>query len=148
MKYQEILDLLAPCGLDCSRCVAFAGGEIKEHSRRLLELLGGFDRYAEKFSAYLPVYRSYPSFRELLEHLSKADCLGCRKGACRLPGCGVAACYRKKGVDFCFQCDAFPCNDTNFDAELRARWIEMNARMKEIGIEEYFEETRSLPRYR
>ncbi len=60
---------------------------------------------------------------------------------------GVTECYKKKGVDFCFQCDEFPCEKTNFDPHLKARWIKMNNRMKEIGVESYYEETKDLCRY-
>ena len=54
----------------------------------------------------------------------------------------------KKGVDFCFQCDEFPCEKTNLDSGLKYRWIQMNNQMKEIGIESYFQETADLPRYK
>jgi hypothetical protein len=148
MEYKDILDHLAPCGLNCRKCIGHADGEIKECSRRLLQLLGSFDRYAERFSGFLPVFGGYPRFKDLLEHFSGASCLGCRKGACGYLDCGVFVCYRQKGVDFCFQCDAFPCGHTNFDPDLKRRWIEMNGRMREIGVEAYFEETRDLPRYR
>lgn len=148
MEHQDVLDALAPCGLSCRKCFAYSEGEIGVLSRRLQELLGSFDRYAERFSVFLPVFESYPSFKELLAHLAQADCSGCREGACKYPDCGVIACYQQKGVDFCFQCEEFPCEKTNFDPDLKRRWIQMNSRMKEIGVESYFEETRDLPRYR
>lgn len=148
MEYVDILKRLAPCGLDCSKCIACARGEIKEHSRRLKSLLGEFSRYAERFSAFLPVFRNYPQFDELLAYLCRGDCIGCREGTCKYPNCGVAPCYDGKGVDFCFQCDEFPCDKTNFDPDLKRRWIQMNGRMKEIGVEAYWEETKDSPRYR
>jgi hypothetical protein len=148
MDYEEILEHLAPCGLNCRKCLASSSGEIRELSVRLRELLGSFDRYAERFSAFQPVFRGYPQFRDLLSHLAGADCPGCRAGACRYPGCIVPACTKDKEVDFCFQCAAFPCEKVTFDGDLRRRWEEMNTRMVEIGVEAYFEETRDLPRYR
>ncbi|UCH63159.1 MAG: DUF3795 domain-containing protein [Fidelibacterota bacterium] len=148
MEYKEILDILAPCGLNCCKCYAYSVGEIKIHSTKLQELLGSFDKYAERFSAFLPIFKSYPSFKELLQHFTKANCNGCRKGTCIYPDCGVITCYQNKGVDFCFQCDEFPCEKTNFDLDLKGRWIQMNNRMKEIGIESYYQETNNLPRYR
>ncbi|HAK59402.1 MAG TPA: hypothetical protein DCO77_03325, partial [Nitrospiraceae bacterium] len=57
------------------------------------------------------------------------------------------ACYKDQGVDFCFQCQEFPCDKTNFDPNLKQRWISMNTRMKEVGVEAFFEETKDLPRY-
>ena len=147
MEYDEILNYLAPCGLNCRKCMANKEGEIKNLSKALQKLLGNFDKYAERFSAFLPVFKKYPAFKELLEYFCRADCAGCRNGSCKYPNCGVSACYRRKGVDFCFQCEEFPCGKTNFDPDLKRRQIKMNNRMKEIGLEAYFEETKDLPRY-
>ncbi len=147
-QYRKILDTLAPCGLNCRKCLAFSQGEIKLSSQKLKQLLGSFDRYAERFSNFLPVFKNYPSFKELLDFLTKGDCLGCRKGTCKYPACGVIHCFREKGVDFCFQCAEYPCEKTNFDPDLKRRWIQMNDRMKEVGVIRYFEETKDLPRYR
>jgi hypothetical protein len=147
MNYDDILDRLAPCGLDCGKCAGYSNGEISEHSRKLLQLLGNFDRYAAKFSRFLPVFENYPQFREMLQHFCQASCVGCRNGSGANPNCGVIPCYRAKDVDFCFQCDEFPCDKTGFDPDLWERWIRMNTRIKEIGVEEYFKETRELPRY-
>ena len=147
MEYDEILDYLAPCGLNCRKCLANVRGEIAGHSIELQKLLGNFDIYAERFSNFLPVYKNYPSFKKMLSHLAEPNCNGCRQGTCAFPNCGVTNCCRKKCVDFCFQCDEFPCDKTNFDPHLKARWIKMNNRMKEIGIESYYEETKDLCRY-
>ena len=61
--------------------------------------------------------------------------------------CDVVEYYKKKGVDFCFQCDQFPCGRTNFDPHLEKRWRQMNMRMQEIAVEAYDEETNDLCRY-
>lgn len=148
MEYQEILNGLAPCGLSCRKCFAYTKGEIGMYSKALQSLLGNFDIYAERFSAFLPEFNNYPSFKKMLAYLAQPDCEGCRQGTCKYPNCGVSACYKEKGVDFCFQCDEFHCEKTNFDPHLHRRWIEMNNRMKEIGVESYYEETRDLCRYR
>jgi len=109
MEYKEILNFLAPCGLSCKKCFANIEGKIKVHSKELQRLLGAFDVYAERFSKFLPVFKNYPNFKELLHYLTQGDCLGCRKGICKYPNCGVINCYKEKGVDFCFQCSEFPC---------------------------------------
>ncbi len=147
MEYKEILNILAPCGLNCGKCLANSEGEIKKHSKELKGLLGNFDRYAKRFSAFMPVFKNYSEFKELLEFLTQGNCNGCRKGDCKYPNCGVAKCYQEKGVDFCFQCHEFPCDKTNFDPDLKQRWLQMNNRMREVGIEAYFKETKDLPRY-
>jgi hypothetical protein len=148
MEYKDILDILAPCGLDCRKCFANSEGEIRELATQLEERLGSFDKYAERFSAFLPVFNNYPSFKELLAYFTGGDCDGCRTGTCKWPDCVVHTCYQQKGVDFCFQCDEFPCEKTNFDPDLERRWIQMNNRMREIGVESYYQETKDLPRYR
>ncbi len=147
MEYEDILHELAPCGLNCRKCMANHRGDIRKTSERLQHLLGSFDRYAERFSAFLPAFRDYPAFKELLSHFARGDCRGCRAGDCKLPDCQVLACCRAKGVDFCGQCEEFPCESTSFDADLTRRWLQMNSRIKEVGVEPYYEETRDLPRY-
>jgi Protein of unknown function (DUF3795) len=147
VNYNEILRILAPCGLNCAKCQAYAAGEIKFQATELKRLLGAFDNYAERFSRFLPVFKNYPAFKELLNQFSEANCTGCRQGDCKYPNCGVATCYRQKGVDFCFQCGEFPCENTNFDPNLKQRWLKMNARMKEIGVEAYYQERKNESRY-
>jgi len=147
VSYEEVLQDLAPCGLNCSKCMAFEEGPIRSHAGELVRLLGSFDSYAERFSKFMPVFNDYPGFRNLLDFFSKADCRGCRKGECRYPNCIVPECSRERKVDFCFLCDEFPCKRVTFDPNLKKRWLAMNCRMKEVGAEQYFEETRDAPRY-
>ena len=72
---------IAPCGLHCGKCFAFADGDISYHSNELKRSLGNFDVYAQRFVAMLdePVFAKYPDFKEFLDHLSVATCQGCRK---------------------------------------------------------------------
>ncbi|MFA4920114.1 MAG: DUF3795 domain-containing protein [Thermodesulfovibrionales bacterium] len=134
MEYAKILKILAPRVLNCAKCIGFADGDIKKQAGDIKKLLGSFDSYAERFSHFLPVFKNYPSFKELLDHFAQADCNGCRKGDCKYPNCGVASCYKQKGVDFCFQCEEFPCNKTKLDPNLNERWIKGNTLMKQKGI--------------
>ena len=110
-------------------------------------LLGSFDNYAERFSTFLSVFQNYPAFKELLTFFTQADCRGCRQGDCKFPKCEVLACCGAKGIDFCGQCDEFPCEKTSFDPDLKRRWIQMNKRIKDVGVEAYYEATKNLPRY-
>ncbi|MBN1359891.1 MAG: DUF3795 domain-containing protein [Sedimentisphaerales bacterium] len=147
MGYEDVLQELAPCGLNCRKCMANQDGDIRKTSERLLRLLGSFDSYAKRFSVFLPAFQDYPAFKRLLMHFAQGDCRGCRVGDCKLPDCQVLACCQAKGVDFCGQCEEFPCEGTSFDADLTRRWLQMNTRIKEIGVEAYYEETKDLPRY-
>lgn len=147
MKYEDILRELAPCGLNCRKCMGSCDGDIRKTSQELQRLLGSFDNYAKRFSAFLPTFNNYPAFKELLTHFAQGDCRGCRAGDCKFPNCGVMACCQAKGIDFCGQCDGFPCDKVSFDADLKRRWMQMNARIKDVGVEAYHEETKDLPRY-
>ena len=148
MEYRNIVKILAPCGLNCKKCFAFVEGEIPRHASELKTFLGSFDPYAARFVKLVdPVFEHYPVFKALLDHFTKGDCRGCRNGECKYTGCGVITCHREKGVDFCFQCEEFPCENTHFDPHLQERWIRMNKRMKSVGVEAYYEETRDTPRY-
>lgn len=150
MAYDDILNALGPCGLNCEKCFAHRDGEIRKYSLKLLEKLGNFEVYAERFETLLnnPVFKKYQDFKIMLEHFASENCQGCRRETCRLfKECGVRNCYRLKNVDFCFQCADFPCKNTNFDEHLEKRWMLINRRMQEIGIEKFFIETKDKPRY-
>ena len=147
MDYKDILKIVAPCGLNCYKCFANSDGGIRKTSQKLQDLLGSFDIYAERFSSFLPIFKKYSSFKAVLTYLSEENCPGCREGSCLYSDCGVRYCYKEKNIDFCFQCDEFPCQKTNFDSHLERRWKQINNRMKQIGIEAYYQETKDLPRY-
>lgn len=146
----QILEALAPCGLNCEKCFAHMDGEIRKYSRLLKEKLGNFEVYAKRFETLLdnPIFGKYPDFKEMLDYFALGGCRGCRHEQCRLfAGCGVRSCHQAKGVDFCHTCDDFPCDHTGFDEPLRRRWIQINERIRMIGVARYYEEIRDKPRY-
>ena len=150
MDYEHIKLRLAPCGLHCGKCFTFIDGDISKLSTRLKESLGNFDVYAERFVDLLnePVFNKYSDFKELLNYFSSAKCGGCRQEKCKiLKSCQVRHCHEKKGVDFCFQCSDFPCENTGFDKHLHERSVNINIRMKEIGVEKYYDEIKDKSRY-
>ena len=54
----------------------------------------------------------------------------------------------KKKVTFCYECDEFPCDDPGgIDDDLKERWKNAGARMREIGLEAWYEEIKKRPRY-
>lgn len=149
-QYEFIKKRLAPCGLHCGRCFAFTDGDIYNYSNRLKKSLGNFDVYAARFVKLLnePVFRKYPEFKEFLAHLSSGSCNGCRAEQCKLfKSCNVRSCSEARKVEFCFQCDAFPCDKTGFDEHLYRRHVHINERMKAIGVESYYEEIKDQSRY-
>lgn len=60
--------------------------------------------------------------------------------------CKAATCHKEKGVDFCFQCNEYPCDNPTLGA-LTNRWKKRNDRMREIGVMEFYREQERLPRY-
>jgi hypothetical protein len=150
MNKMEILKKLAPCGLSCEKCFAFADGNIRHYSGELKKALGNFAPFAKRFSDLLeePVFNMYPYFDLQLDHFTKVKCKGCRVDNCLLfKSCRVCSCSANKEVDFCFQCDEFPCKHSGFDENLYNRWVRINTRMKEVGVETYYQENKELPRY-
>jgi hypothetical protein len=150
MDNEKILDRLAPCGLHCGKCFAFKEGDIAIGSQALKNNLGEFSVYAKRFVKLLdkPIFEKFPDFQLMLDYFSDAECSGCRNEKCKLfKDCNVRLCSERKVVDFCFQCSEFPCNNTGFDDHLNERSININLRMKEIGVEKYYNEIKDKPRY-
>lgn len=147
MEYKEAVRRLAPCGLDCSRCADYAGGEIQKLSIRLSELLNGYSRIAKIREDINPILAYYPQFEEILKSFAQAACSGCRGSNVLCPiECAAGQCTREIGVEFCFQCEEFPCSK-QIDPHTQERWQKYNQRMKEIGVEEFCHEQSRLPRY-
>lgn len=150
MNYELIKSRLAPCGLHCGKCFAFGKGDIVKNSRALRNDLGEFDIYAKRFVDLLnePAFEKYPEFKQMLDYFTVAECSGCRNEKCKLfKNCKVRLCSEEKGVDFCFQCPDFPCSNTGFDEHLNERSVNINRRMKKIGVEKYYDEIKDKARY-
>ncbi len=150
MTATQILEEIAPCGLNCIKCFAHVDGDIRKYSRKLKEKLGNFDIYAQRFETLLdnPIFKKYADFKEMLDFFAAANCRGCRHEQCKLfKTCGVRACHQEKSIAYCHQCEDFPCEKTGFDRHLHARWIKLNERIKKVGIEQYHAETKGQHRY-
>jgi hypothetical protein len=150
MDYDFIKSRLGPCGLHCGKCIAFVDGDIKNYSNKLKDSLGDFEIYANRFVDLIhePVFNKYKDFNELLTYFASVDCAGCRKERCKIfKDCKVRDCHERKNVDFCFECSDFPCNNTGFDQHLEKRSIDINKRMQEIGVQEYYNEIKDKSRY-
>lgn len=94
-----------------------------------------------------PIFTNYSQFEEILISFSQASCSGCRGKNVLCPiECTAKTCVKEKGIDFCFQCADYPC-ENQFCGKLRKRWMKINDRMKEIGVIDYYYEQLKLPRY-
>lgn len=150
MDREEIKQALAPCGLQCKTCFAHVDGDIRKYSEKLKEKLGNFHLAAGRFGALLdePVFKKYEQFLEVLDYFASKNCKGCRNEQCKLfKDCGVRSCHQKKQIDFCHECDEFPCTKTNFDPVMYKGWVSRNEMMMKKGAQQFYVETKDNPRY-
>jgi len=147
VTYEQVVERLAPCGIDCERCVMCSRGRVKNLSTDLAEALEGFQNMAPRVADRFPVLQHYDRFMEILGLLAGASCAGCRDGGGVLPFCAARTCFREQGVDFCYQCAEYPCQRNDYPENLVQRWRTCNDRMREVGVERYCEESLEKPRY-
>ncbi|QJT10062.1 DUF3795 domain-containing protein [Oceanidesulfovibrio marinus] len=143
----DVREAIAPCGLSCEKCLAMKGGSIQTAAAALLHGLRGFEKHAERFASMNPAFAHYEAFSEVAEFLASGSCTGCRTGTCLLGNCHVQRCVQEKGIGFCYECADFPCPDHGLPGRVGEVWKKANARMAEVGPEQFREETRDKPRY-
>ncbi|MCP3874630.1 MAG: DUF3795 domain-containing protein [Desulfobacteraceae bacterium] len=94
------------------------------------------------------IFKKYPDFREMLDYFASENCKGCRNEQCKLfKDCGVRGCHQEKQIEYCYQCNEFPCNQTNFDEPLYGRRVKLNEKIKKTGLEEFYEKQKNYHRY-
>ncbi len=114
--------LTAVCGLFCPACTLFIG--TAENDPKRLE-------------AVSKVYGTSPEVWE---------CNGCRSEKrsyfCKNE-CKMVDCAKGKGIDFCVECDEYPCDELRAFKEKRPHRIELwenQKRIKEVGYNRWYEE--------
>ncbi|HEX3078413.1 MAG TPA: DUF3795 domain-containing protein [Lachnospiraceae bacterium] len=147
MNYEEARKDFAPCGIDCERCVSKKEGIVGRHSKELLECLNGFEKMAGMMSELQPLLKNYDVFIELLRFFSEGSCPGCRNGEGVNCACTAKQCHKERKVDFCFQCNEFPCDRNAYNEHLYQKWVTNNQNMKELGVEIFCEREKSKSRY-
>jgi len=147
MTRESILKKLAPCGLDCSRCASFMGGEVSKHGKALLDALQGYKRLVDLMVSRFAPFAHYDAFERILAFFADAGCAGCRDGGGAFPGCAAKTCAREKRVDFCGECAEFPCGKNSFNESLHRRWIQYGEAIKNDGLEAFYAEQLRRPRY-
>jgi len=147
MKREEILDRIAPCGIDCARCANFKTGDIAKNSRALQGDLGNFRKMAAKMSGFYTPFKDFEAFEKILGIFADASCEGCRAGGGKVPDCAAKSCYKEKSVDFCGECEEFPCSNNKVRGDLYERWLANGKSIKENGIERFYDDAARKPRY-
>ncbi len=150
MEKNEILKKVAPCSLMCHTCSAYNNGVICESSKTLLKYLDGIKEFYKK---HIPdAAESYGHFEKILGIYSSAPCAGCRSNehnGCSIKDCFLPECTKKHTVDFCGECDEFPCKKTAelFEEEVYVQWLNGNRQIRDYGIEFFWENNSAKPHY-
>lgn len=147
MERKELDRLIAPCGLICYTCDAMKDGVINQSAKQLLYVLGSYDSFLESSPGSRQISGKYNNFKDVLEYLADVKCNGCRKDHCMDSNCIVPECTKNQKIDYCYECKDFPCDKTGFPDGLKKKWIRKNKKIKEIGIEKFFEEEKNKPHY-
>lgn len=126
MSNTDMLNLIAPCGLYCGGCPLYRARNDQALAEKLAQRIGvSADR--------VPI------------------CLGCRAQGGRIavvvePVCSTYNCaVNEKGLEFCYQCDEFPCLKLAPCAD-RAQEIPHNSKvynlllLQKLGIEKWLQQ--------
>lgn len=124
MDKKKAKEMTSPCGLPCFHCPAYLAKENPDILQRLVTTLG------------VPP--------------EKVICEGCRLQEGRIPllnperTCEIFLCTGKKDIDFCHECDSFPCgrfqpyaDQAHFPHNMKMYQLCM---MKKLGFEVWAEE--------
>lgn len=160
MEKEKLLHFLAPCSLLCYSCLALRDGAFSECAPRLFAYSEGVCEFLAESFRLPPEERKkheafFDEFYSALGQLSGGGCHGCRSDAAHkkgcLSGCVIPDCVKERKIDFCAQCEDFPCQRAEKffarDPRLLRRWQEGSRRIREIGAGRYFEERKDVSHY-
>ena len=157
MKREQLLDCVPPCGLMCYTCPGFKDGAIKEYSAALLRLREGYREFLNKrlSEEYRYVLDEHDKYIEKLKKDSNPGCPGCRKIDGKGPGCikdcFIPQCTEEHGIDFCAECDEFPCGKIEksniYGEEAKKGFYDGGLLIKEHGAEKFFKMKKDISHY-
>jgi hypothetical protein len=127
-------EIVAYCGIYCGLCGANA--RIPQTARQLRDYLehGAYEdreRGNESFSVFW-VY--------LQELANNSEIKTCRRDACGPNVGGIKKCARRRDIEFCFDCDDYPCDKVQMLAKSSPTLIHDGERVKSIGLDQWIEE--------
>ncbi|MDF2543870.1 MAG: hypothetical protein K0S47_3588 [Herbinix sp.] len=158
MDKQTLLHYVAPCSLFCYTCPALKDGAIAETASKLCTYFEGYydfndENIPEQYRSWL---NEFEVFYKILNGYTKSKCPGCRNNPSSsngcIEGCVVPSCVKEHGIDFCAECSDFPCQKgkdffITINNTIRRDWELGSNRIKEIGIERYFNEKKDVSHY-
>lgn len=150
MDKKEMIEKIAPCSLMCYTCEAYEQGIICSSARTLAKYMEGMKQYHEQHDPEL--IENYKIFEERLMRCCHGPCSGCRNGGnnfCSIKGCRILDCTKQHGVDFCGECNEFPCKQPleYFEKEVYDQWLNGNQRIKDIGVEAFWIEKSNISHF-
>jgi len=105
--------------------------------------------YCEACSWFIAAHEDHERLKRMAAqlHFSEEDsqCNGCRSDK-RLPYCGtcrMSACAAERGIDFCCECDEYPCDELKKFQSAMPHRIELRVnldRIKSVGYRQWLEE--------
>ena len=151
MKRDELLEKVAPCSLMCHTCGAYDKGVICQNAKELVYYMQGVSEFYKKHSS--PALEPFNQFYAELKNYSEGGCSGCRNpehNGCSIKGCFILECTKKHNIDFCGECNEFPCEKvkTIFENEVYSQWLNGNTEIKNDGIEKFWESNCTKPHYK
>lgn len=152
---KDILNAIAPCSMFCTTCTGCKYGDVSYHAKELVRLLQGHEEFLEKNlkDQYRYKLEEYKAFSKKLKKYANAKCGGCRNNrvnGCCIEGCIIPECVKEHHVDFCAECNEFPCDKINeriYKKTIIKKWLDGNNEIKEKGIEQYYEKNKNCPHY-
>lgn len=127
MKKETEKWLISVCGLNCIKCDMYQAA----HGDKKLQK---------------EIVEWFKTKRNQTIRPEQIKCKGCRGSLDNhwSSDCKMMLCARKKGMQYCFECEEFPCEEVNKFASdgvpHHKKTVENAKRMKEIGIEAWIKE--------
>lgn len=136
LNNSDELQLVGFCGLFCGECGTYRGKPFIILARDLKELIEahGHPNWVSRFGG---VNFDYSEFLKGLTYYTrlKSGCFNtepCR-GGCGVPGCTIDTCVKEKGVEVCFDCKAFPCQQLSWVIEQHPDLLEEYKEYQRLG---------------
>ena len=150
MEKEVILKQVAPCSLMCHTCAAYEEGIICDSARQLLKYMEGMNEFLQK---HAPIAMDkHQIFEEELQKYALGKCPGCRSNrdcVCSIDGCYIPECTKQHNVNFCGECEEFPCSGIAkvFEPEVYHQWVRGNTEIRDKGVESYWENNKEKSHY-
>lgn len=154
---KKLINDVAPCSLLCYTCPGYKDGAITSCATQMCNYFKGYydfnnENLPLQYRGWLP---EFEKFHDKLERYTKGSCAGCRnnqtEGFGCMKGCFIEACTKEHGVYFCGECSEFPCNRAkeffSKNRTLLSDWLRGSARIKDVGIHQYFDEKKDTSHY-